>query len=91
MADQQTAFHDLQEEDPGRDIKRRRKGQARIAQASGSLDRTVAEMEEMHRTDQPQGEKEGMVLNHPPPEFETPIEFVPIDPERLREVHHEHD
>ena len=31
------------------------------------------------------------MLNQAPPEFETPIEFVTIDPERLREVHHEHD
>ena len=30
---------------------------ARIAIASERLDRTVAEMGEMHRTDQPQGEK----------------------------------
>ena len=48
-------------------------------------------MGEMHRTDQPQGEKEEMVPNQAPPEFEALIAFVPIAPERQREVHREHD
>ena len=42
-------------------------GQARIVQASERLDNIVAEIWEMHRTDQPQGKKEEMVLNQGPP------------------------
>ena len=49
------------------EISKTPEGQARIAQASDRLDRTVADMGEMHRTDQPQGEKEEMVLNQTPP------------------------
>ena len=48
-------------------------------------------MGEMHRTDQPQGEKEEMVLNQTPPASETPIEFIPMDHQRLGEDHREHD
>ena len=48
------------------EISKTPEGQARIAQASERLDRTVADMGEMHRTDQPQGEKEEMVLNQTP-------------------------
>ena len=66
-------------------------GQARIAKAGERLDRTAAEMGELHRTDQPQGGKKEMVLNQAPPEFVTPIEFVPLDPERQREVHRDHE
>ena len=55
-------------------------GQARIAAASERLDRTVRELGEQHRTDVPQGEKETVVQHQTPPAFETPVEFVPLEP-----------
>ena len=42
-------------------------------------------MGEMHRTDAPQGEKEDMVQHQTSPEFETNVEFVPLQPERQRD------
>ena len=32
-----------------------------------------------------------MVLHQAPPEFETPIDLVPLDPERQRDIHRERD
>ena len=53
------------------------------------LDRTVAEMGKKHRTDVPQGENADDVVQHQaPPAFETPVEFVPIDPEHRRHDDH---
>ena len=65
------------------EISKTPEGQARIVQKSERLDRTVAEMGEMHRADQPRGGNEEMVLNQTPPAFETPIEFIPMDHEPL--------
>ena len=62
-------------------------GRARIAAANERLDQTVAEMGERHRTDVTQGENaDGLVQHQTPPEFETPIEFTPLDRDESRVV-----
>ena len=45
----------------------------------------------MHRTDAPQCEKTEMVLHQTPPEFETSVDFVPLDPGRQRDIHRERE
>ena len=47
-------------------------------------------MGEMHRTDKPQEEKEEMLLNQPP-ESETPVDLVPMDPERQRDIQRDNE
>ena len=58
-------------------------GQGRIAAAAERLDRTAAELEQQFRADVPQGENDEMgqpLPAGPPPHFEPPVEFIPLEP-----------
>ena len=48
-------------------------------------------MGEMHRTDAPHWEKEDMVEHQTFPEFETAVDFVPLEPERQRDLPRERE
>ena len=62
------------------EISKTLEGQARIAQASERSDRTVAEMGDMHRIDEPQGAKEEMVLNQAPQSSKRQLSLYPLTP-----------